>query len=96
VKSDFFKKQLFTETQKKTLGEEFLHQELVGLLSAKNFAEGFFFGLCRDFFVLSVNNSSPRAQGDRRLSSMIYTPADFVSRISKLEPTTIHLLLMHI
>jgi hypothetical protein len=36
VKSDFFKKKFFAESQRKTLGEEILHREPAGLLSAKN------------------------------------------------------------
>jgi hypothetical protein len=73
VKSDFFKKQLFTETQKKTLGEEFLHQELVGLLSAKNFAEGFFWSLPRFFCTLGEEFFAKSPRGSEALINDLHT-----------------------
>jgi hypothetical protein len=74
VKMRIFKN-CFAESEKKTLGEEFLRRESVGWLSAKNSSPRVFLLLSAKnfftesnflrrelFFLLSAKSSSPRAQ----------------------------------
>jgi hypothetical protein len=61
VKKCFFLKKFFAESQENALGEEFFAKSYFLALGEEFFSESYFLG--RDFFLLSVKSSSPRARG---------------------------------